>query len=198
MTSLPFRLTSDPTPRTPFTAKTGMKAYQAGKSLEEMIEFSAGCQRDVVTLEHLPRMGAIMLAGRKPIITRICVDFIGCLNEYEDPAADHGLVPIMPARPLFFDAKSCGKNTKGFDANQWHKEREHQCKFLRRMGKAGAVAGLLIRSEERGLFLWGDILHVDVLDTVTFARNGVLCRQWLSLGHTTGLVDFRALRAAYQ
>ena len=190
---IPFRLSSEPSPRRPFTPNGARKAQRAGKSLEEEIEFAAGCQRDVVTLEHLPRMGAIMLAGRKPIITRICVDFIGCLNEYPNPD-DLGMISALP---LYFDAKNCGKATKGFDANQWHKERAHQAKFLRRMGKAGAAAGLLIKSEERGLFLWANIADVDVLETVPFSRDGLLYRQWHSLGYTTGLVDFRKLRGLF-
>ena len=179
MTSLPFHLTADPTPRPAFNLASGAKAQRAGKSLEEMVEFSAGCQRDVVTLEHLPRMGAIMLAGRKPIIQRICVDEIGVL---------------AGGRGLFFDCKSCGKATKGFDANQWHKERPHQAKFLRAMAKAGAVAGLLVRSEERGLFLFGEIGGLDVLETVRFARDGQICKEWVSLGPTSGLIDFKVLR----
>lgn len=193
MTSLPFRLSPDPTPRRPFTRNSGMKAQKAGKSLEEMIEFAAGIHKDVVTLEHLPRMGALMLAGRKPIITRICVDFIGCINEQEGEPGSDGHPPI-PAIPLFFDAKNCGKATTGFDANAWHKERDHQCRFLRRMRRAGAVAGILVRSEERGLYLWANMEDVDVLETVRFARDGVLCRQWVSLGYTTGVPDFRVLR----
>jgi hypothetical protein len=174
-----FMLVPDAEPRPKWTHDRGVKAQRAGKSLEEIIEFSAGCQRDVVTLEHLPRMGAIMLAGRKPIISRIAIDFVGAL---------------AGGRGLFFDAKSCGKAVTGFDANQWHQERPHQAKFLRRMSKAGALAGIIVRSEERGLFLWGSIEDLDVLETVKFARDGVLCRQWTSLGETSGLVDFRKLR----
>lgn len=175
MTSVTFHLTSDPKPRPRFTRGGGVKAQRAGRSFEEMVEFSAGIYKDFVTLEHLPRLGAKVLPGGKKVVTRICVDFIGTL---------------AGGRGLFCDAKNCGTDTKGFDANRWHAEAPHQSAFLRRMAKAGAMAGLLVRAEERGLYLWADIDDVDVMDTLRFAYDGKLARQWRDLGPTSGFVRF--------
>ena len=192
-TVIPFRLSSDALPRPRFTRRTGYAAQKVGRAFQDMIADSAAMQRDVVTLEELPSLGAKYIGGGKPILTKICVDFIGCLNHYEIAGSGPDST-WHPAIPLFFDAKNCGKKATGFDANQWHAERPHQSKFLRRMSKAGAMAGLMVRSEERGRYLWANIEDVDTLDTIRFAYDGRLCRQWVDLGPIDKPIDFRRLR----
>ncbi len=177
-----FQLSPEPAPRTPFTRRSGRAAQKAGKSFQEVIAFSAALQKSVVTLEELPSLGLKFVAGGRQIKTRICIDFIGTLNDYSG---------------FFFDAKSCGAGVTGFDANFWHKKQDHQAKFLRRMSKGGAVAGLLVRSIEQGLYLFGDIKDMDVLETIRFAREGKLCRQWVECGRVGGEVDFVKIRRAY-
>ena len=56
------------------------------------------------------------------------------------------------------------------------------------------MAGLMVRSEERGRYLWANIEDVDTLDTIRFASDGRLCRQWVDLGPINKPIDFRRLR----
>jgi len=178
-----FELVPDSPPRPRFTAKTGAAAQHAGKTFQEMIEFSAGVHKAIVTLEALPPFGAMRIAGGKMIPRPICLDYLGC--------STGGIM-------LAFDAKACGKDKAGFDANHWHKDRPQQSRTLRRFRKAGAVAGLLVRSAERGLYLWCDISDCDTLDTIRFARDGVLYKEWLSLGALNAPVRFDLLAQEYK
>lgn len=182
-----FTLTPAPASRVAFTRSSGAAAQHAGNTLEEWINFSACLPgaRKTVTLEHLPRLGAKFVGKGKFVKARICIDFIGML---------HG----NPAAGLFFDAKSCGPTVSGFDANRWHADTPHQAGFLRRMRRAGAVAGILVRAEKIARFLWADVSDVDVLGTVPFARDGVLAKEWLDVGAMGEAINFGAIAREYK
>lgn len=171
-----FKLLPDPRQR----SRRAVNAQRAGKDFQRTIETSLVLYRKIVTIEPLPAMGACHVGGGKIVTEKICCDYVGTF--------------VGSGVALFADAKSCGQRKVSFDPSMVSEEQE---RFLSRMGRANAVAGLLVECHERKRYLWLDVSELDG-QPMRFARDGKLLRCWTDLGSTAGLVDFRALAAAYK
>jgi hypothetical protein len=123
-----------------------------GKSLESLIAISG---RGVVDIEKLPKCGGFFI-GRKVrsnpslapsyakeppafVSQRIGCDFMGTV--------------IGSGRGIFFDAKQCALATS-FPLSNTHNIKDHQREFLIRMGRAGAISGLIVESTVKRTILW--------------------------------------------
>lgn len=187
----PFSLTppSLPPPRTRRQIG-GRTAQRSGSNFQKVIAQSAGLQKSVVSLEELPSFGARYvfdpkLRKRKLITEKICCDYVGALVGFSG---------------FFADAKSCGEAEKAFNVklNIMSEDKIHQYRFLMRMKKAEMVAGYLIECKHLGEYLWLDVGHIVDDGPIPFTRDGVLCRQFVSLGTTSLMVKFDLLRGAYE
>ena len=170
-----FRLTPESAPGKRHFS--GQRAQKKGQAFETLIEESAAQQSAIVEVEMLPKMGAFRVAGGKLVTCKICCDGFGSF--INGPA-------------IAFDAKATGGES--LPASML---KEHQLDFLRRYDRTGQIAGLLVKAEALGLFLWRDIKRIDG-DAMPFKRDGALLSSWHVLGPVSGWVDFKALREIYE
>lgn len=121
----------------PSRQRAGARGNNLGRAFETLIETSARCC-DRMSLEQLPKTGAQFIGRGKFIPQPIACDFVG----------------VAAGLPIFFDAKSReGKyRFAGWQDPQIIKE--HQRRFLVRMGRAGAVSGILAEANELARVYW--------------------------------------------
>lgn len=180
--TLAFKLTPEQMERKSAEQRRGAKANRAGSNFQKAITWSAGIQREVVELEELPPFGAKRITGGKTVFLPICCDFVGAL---------------VDCCGLFFDAKSCGPSAVSLNLKTMILHRPHQLEFLRGMARAKQIAGYLVECCSLEKYLWLDVKHIIDDGPIRFQRDGVLCRQWLDLGPTTLMVNFKNLLEAY-
>jgi hypothetical protein len=71
----------------------------------------------------------------------------------------HGCV-VGTGRGVFLDAKSVCADLASLRIRDPKIVKKHRAKFLHRMAGAGVVAGVLVRCERLGRYLWLDGLHL--------------------------------------
>jgi hypothetical protein len=113
------------------------RARSTGKVLEALILNSRSGYG--VELEHVPN-GVQFIGGGKTIPKKSPVDFGGSV--------------VGTGRAVWLDAKECHK-AGSFDASD-DKLKRHQVDLLIRQGRAGAIAGLLIRCSTTERLHWLD------------------------------------------
>ncbi len=148
---------------------------QHAKTFETVVAASG---RGVVELVRLPPTGGRWIAKGRFVSQNVPCDFVGTV--------------IAGGRGIFLDAKTDAAEGKRFQINHaFSNGREHQREFLIRMGKAGAVSGLLIepRDARFGCYRW---LPWHALSETSVAWDGsdVL---WIGAGNKTGLVMFERI-----
>lgn len=145
------------------------KARHAGGSFEALILASAN--NSPLCLIQLPSAGGRFIGQGRFINEQIPCDFIGtCIG----------------GRAVYFDAKNCGKERASLRCDDPAIVKPHQKDFLRRMASAGAIAGLLVRSERAGRYLWLPAEHIG--GAVKWDASA-----WVDCGDTAAPVRFEGL-----
>jgi hypothetical protein len=177
----PFVLTSDLLPRRAPRQLAGANAQRAGSNFQKAIDWAAGIHKNYVAIHGLPNFGGKRIGGGKVVTTKICCDNVG---------------GIVGGPGLFFDAKST--SAVSLDLRVMIFSKLHQLNFLRKMSRANQVAGYLIEAKEHHWYYWLDVCWISETDTtLRFKRDGVLCKQFVELGPTSGAVDFKKLADIY-
>ncbi len=121
----------------PERRKFRKRARSTGPEFESLIQLSArSCPR--LAIEQLPRAGAQFIGPGKYIPKPVPCDFIG----------------VIAGMPLFFDAKSNQGENAFKDWNNPSVVKPHQREFLIRMGRAGAVSGILAEASDMARVYW--------------------------------------------
>ena len=163
------------TPPSKSRRSKGAKAAQsAGKRFQDLIALSA--RNSGIELFELPSCGGRFVGRGRMINEQMPCDFIGTVR-------------IMNL-PIFFDAKSCGVKQASFPLNNPKQVEPHQIRFLMAQGRAGAIAGLLVKSERTREYLWLSWRDLDVAGCIQWHSH-----LWMVLGEVDKPVSFSRLLA---
>ena len=151
-----------------FPRRTRLSHANRGRRLESAVIAS---QRDVIRVRKTSA-GAKWLAGGKAVRQVGPPDFIGTV--------------VGSGRSICFEAKQSDR-PNGFPLDM---VRPHQLDYLTEQGQAGAVAGVLVESTAKRLYLWltwGDLNGA--------LRSGLRSIPWgdgrfFELGHTSYAIPF--------
>lgn len=178
MTSPPFTLSPDPTPKRRHFS--GAKAHHAGKTFEELVLLYAR-QSPIAHIHRLPRAGGAFV--KMPQGLRFVPD-------------KHNLIPCdiigaLGGLGFFCDCKSTA------DSRELPVEmlKEHQVRFLAEMAQADQVAGLIVEVRTMGVLLWRDGLRLD--GPLPWRIGDAISKQWDQIGTSKGGIDWAKLRGLY-
>lgn len=167
-----------PTPQRPATSPpssslslAARKAQSTGAGFQKVILASLSLMTCPVALEELPSCGAKFITKGRFIRLPIPCDLVGCVR---------GCGVAFHA-----DAKSLGDSYATFPLTDRKKIEPHQILHLCRMGRAGAVAGMLVESKRVAMYLWLDWRHLEGRERIAWDDP---C--WVRLGNTGRLVNF--------
>lgn len=166
-----------------------MKGQLKGRSLESTVIAS---QLGVICLAKIPN-GVKYIGGENialptgknrwvpsSVATRSPCDYMGCT--------------VGDGRALAFEAKQCAL-VKGFRVNDESTFPQHQRDFIQRMGRAGAIAGVLVEATEISEFLWLDWEYLSPHQHCPWPVVPWDSHCWRRLGPTTHAIQFGRLLA---
>lgn len=151
----------------------GRRAQRGGEDLEARIVAACG-PGGAIELEPLPKSGARFTGGGQAHALPIACDFVGCVRG--------------SGRAINFDAKRVGAAVAGLRIADPKILKPHQAKYLARMDRAGAIAGVLVECERLGDYRWLDGRHLLGECSVRWEDP-----RWLVLGPSSAPVSFEVL-----